>query len=144
MLLQLRNGSDACLLMFLDQLLGLAEHDYLSGPRLSETHSKGKTLKTLHSMIQFFFAQTDTEDWIDDNKIRLIVTHCIIRVVNKVMTPADIFQNDVLLTLFSALKSHQSAENFTRFLFQDLLANKVDLTKLEQIPCENKVRSGQR
>lgn len=123
LLFLLKDGPDEVMVKFLDHILAPVPGGHLNieKQRSGAVFERYQYLECLRNLLRLFFTKISDNDWINCDKIRLIVTHCIKYEVKFAKTAETLFESDVLSTVFSALCEHQNAVTYVNFLFQDLL-----------------------
>lgn len=62
--------------------------------------------------MSLFFVKINDDDWINGEKIQLIVKHCIGLVVELATSLDEVLTNDALNAIFDELTKHTSSKKF--------------------------------
>ena len=72
------------------------------------------------------------EAWINGRKIQLLIKCCVEHVVRNAETLEEIIENESLNVIFEELTKHQSAKDYVKYLFTDILETGFDMTSISE------------
>ena len=88
----------------------------------------------LLSLMRNFLVDASDPDWMNNERMQLVVKECIQRVVDSSLRLNTAINNPILNLVFTELCSDTKSEEFLRYLYRDLFLNRFPLEKLDVKP----------
>ena len=84
-------------------------------------YTQVQKLDLMRNLVSLLYVDIADSDWINCHKIQLIIKKCTEQAVAKAWTIDEVLNDESLQALFKELTDHQTAKDYTKYLFQDVL-----------------------
>lgn len=93
-------------------------------------------LSCLADLIRFFFVRVGDLNTAASAQLKVIIEYCVNKSVESAESAEQVFENDVITMIFSAIAESAQSRQFVDFMFKDLLEAKLDIEQISEHTAE--------